>query len=478
MIFNSAVFAQFFFVVYVLYLALQRHLKIQNWLLLIASAVFYGAWDWRFLFLIFFTITVDFTVAKALDRTASPTWRRWLLGLAVGVNMGVLGFFKYFDFFVQSFERLLGAFGFLVTGPSLGILLPVGISFYTFQSMSYVIDVYRKRLEPARHWVDYAAYVSYFPQLVAGPIERATHLLPQILKPRVIRSDDLYEGSYLILWGLYKKMFVADNLARLVDPVFAAQGDYNGIVVLLALYAFAFQIYCDFSGYSDIARGLGKCMGFDIMNNFNLPYFATNPRDFWRRWHISLSTWLRDYLYIPLGGNAKGPWRTYRNLMITMLLGGLWHGAQWTFVFWGAYHAVLLVGYRMMEPFWSRRSSAGPGTGARWLHVVKIVFFFHLVCLGWVFFRAQSMHQAVRMLGALGTQFHAVPGLGIGGMALSLIALTLFLGWAQGLQYVRRDPFAILKLRAPIQGIAYLYMFYAILLYGVLSNEEFIYFQF
>ena len=304
MLFNTLQFAIFFIIVYSLYLLFNH--KWQNWMLLVASYIFYGAWDWRFLSLIFISTILDYICGLQIYKSRYLKRKRLFLFFSVFGNLAILGFFKYFNFFATNLQELLKIFGFSIHPHFLHIILPIGISFYTFQTMSYTIDIYRGRMAPTKKFFDLALFVAFFPQLVAGPIERAKHLLPQILVPRKLSLDKFYEGCYLIFWGLFQKVFIADNLAKIVDPVFAGNSPYNGIQVILALYAFAFQILCDFSGYSNIARGLGKCMGFDIMVNFNLPYFSTNPREFWRRWHISLSTWLRDYLYISLGGNRRG----------------------------------------------------------------------------------------------------------------------------------------------------------------------------
>src|SRR3989338_4479606 len=312
MLFNSLELAIFFIIVYGLYLFMGH--RWQNRTLLVASCVFYGMWDWRFLGLLFVTVLIDYLVGLKIQATEDLKKRKFFLAISVFSNLLILGFFKYFNFFAQNLHGFLANLGVAVPLEPLRIVLPVGISFYVFQSLSYTIDVYRKKLEPAKNFLDFSLFVTYFPQLVAGPIERATHLLPQVLSPRKVTLDGFYEGCYLIFWGLFQKVFVADNLAAIVNPVFAAPPPYNGAKVLLTLYAFAFQIYCDFAGYSNMARGLGKCMGFDIMVNFNIPYFAANPREFWQRWHISLSQWLRDYLYVPLGGNRKGKFRTYLNM--------------------------------------------------------------------------------------------------------------------------------------------------------------------
>ncbi|MFC1453529.1 MBOAT family O-acyltransferase, partial [Verrucomicrobiota bacterium] len=357
MLFNTVQFFVFFAVVLALYAALGH--RWQNRLLLAASYVFYGSWDWRFLCLIFASTVLDYFCGIAIHGSRGGLKRKLFLAFSVAGNLSLLGVFKYFDFFAYNLQRLLTLCGLDIDMPYLRVVLPVGISFYTFQTMSYTIDIYRGRLEPTRRFPDFALFVAFFPQLVAGPIERASRLLPQILNARKLTAARFYEGGYLILWGLFKKVFVADNLATIVDPVFALDGSPGGGQVLVALYAFAFQIYCDFSGYSDIARGVGKCLGFDIMLNFRLPYFARNPRDFWQRWHISLSSWLRDYLYIPLGGNRRGSARTYANLAIVMLLGGLWHGAAGTFILWGGYHGFLLIAHRWLSQRFPEAASSG-----------------------------------------------------------------------------------------------------------------------
>lgn len=477
MVFNSLTFFIFFAVFYLLYLSLQSRLKLQNLLLLIGSSIFYAWWDWRFLFLIYFTTIIDFFISQALCSGDYPKRRKLFLSLSIASNLSMLGFFKYFNFFKESFENFLGFFGVHAGYPILHIVLPIGISFYTFKSMSYVIDIYRRQIKPAEHLLDYATYVTFFPQLLAGPIERAGRLLPRILNPRHIKLEQFYEGGYLIFWGLFKKMFVADNLATIVDAVFSASPPYNGAQVLVGVYAFAFQIYCDFSGYTDIARGLGKMMGFDIMLNFNLPYFASNPRDFWRRWHISLSTWLRDYLYIPLGGNRSGKVLTYRNLIITMLLGGLWHGANWTFVFWGAYHGLLLCAYNLLKPFLDELPKIKNNLFKNLLSGIKIIFFFHLVCLGWLFFRAESFAQIVQMLNSFIQHFHIMDNI-IGSMSANLCFYILILVIVQWFQYRKNDLMLIFRLSKPAKVIFYLVCFYSLMLYGVTGAKEFIYFQF
>ena len=466
MLFNSWVFALFFAAVYPLYLVFD-HRK-QNLLLLAASYFFYGWWDWRFLSLLWLSTGVDYWCALEIDKSAEKGRRKFFLLLSIGTNLGVLGFFKYFNFFSANLQAVLGGLGLEFSPLALNIILPVGVSFYTFQTMSYVLDVYRRDLKPAKRLLDFALYISFFPQLVAGPIERATHLLPQVLGERRVTKEGVREGASLILWGLFQKVFVADSLARIVEPLFRTGPPYEGASVLLALYAFAFQIYCDFAGYSNIARGLGKCMGFDIMVNFNLPYFSTNPSEFWQRWHISLSTWLRDYLYIPLGGNRKGTVLTFRNLALTMFLGGLWHGAAWTFVLWGIYHGILLIAYRLAQPFTEKLSLP---------RFVRALFFFHLVCLGWLLFRAESLTQVFQMLEGL--VFHFNPE------TLSwqsdLAALAFFTGILlvlEGAQYARKNLNLILTWR-PLPRLAfYILLVHLMAVFSAPETKQFIYFQF
>ncbi len=477
MLFNSLTFAIFFLIVYALYLVLDH--RRQNRMLLVASCVFYGAWDWRFLFLMFVTITNDFLCGRVIGRSTDDRRRRRFVALGICVNLGILGFFKYYNFFAENLVVLLQRLGISGHLPVLQIILPVGISFYTFQSMSYLVDVYRREIKPVGGYLDYALFVSFFPQLVAGPIMRAKTLLPQVLAPRRVSREKVGDGCYLILLGLFQKVFVADNLARIVDTAFSASAPYNGFLVLSAIYFFAFQIFCDFAGYSNIARGLGKCLGFDIMINFNVPYFATNPREFWRRWHISLSTWLRDYLYIPLGGNKKGGARTYRNLAVTMLLGGLWHGAQWTFVVWGAYQGLLLIVHRLFSPLLARV----PSLRNRWVggfwYGLRAVFFFHLICLGWLVFRAESMAQVSQMLKAVLFNFFLPPGFSLLELPLRLALYAGVLLVLQFLEFRSRSPEeALSKLPCWLRVVVCLVLFYAIVIFGVADAKYFIYFQF
>lgn len=476
MLFNSYQFAVFFLIVYSLY-RISNH-RWQNRLLLAASYFFYGSWDWRFLSLIWISTILDYFCGIRIHESIDPKRRKLFLILSVTGNLTILGFFKYFNFFAENLQSLAGVFGFEFDANFIHIVLPVGISFYTFQTMSYTIDIYYKKMKPTYNFLDLSLFIAFFPQLVAGPIERAKSLLPQILAPRKVDLTYFYEGCYLIFWGLFLKVFVADNLAAVVDPVFASEPPYNGVVVLLSLYAFAFQIFCDFAGYSNIARGIGRVMGFDIMVNFNLPYFATNPSDFWKRWHISLSSWLRDYLYIPLGGNKKGKLNTYRNLSLTMLLGGLWHGASWTFVLWGAYQGFLLIVHRLMAPFFALFPVSDSALLKRLWLVLRIVFFFQLVCIGWLIFRAQSITQIRDMLHDLFMNFRIEHGVGIGQYALRMIIFMSLLVLVQFYQYWKKDLMAVYKSNIVVRSLFYYICFILMVLYGVTGGKEFIYFQF
>jgi D-alanyl-lipoteichoic acid acyltransferase DltB (MBOAT superfamily) len=422
--FDTPIYVLFLTLVVMVYWRLRW--RQQNILLLVASYIFYGWWDVRFLGLIAASTVVDFYCAKTIAGSDAPRRRRVLLAVSLVINLGFLAVFKYFNFFMDSFAATLQALGFHQTPVAvLRILLPPGISFYTFQEVAYIVDVYNRKLEPAESLVDYALFISLFPHLIAGPIQRPSHLLPQVQAPRRFDDERFFSGLMLILSGLFRKAVIADNCALLADAAFSGRmGPPNLAVVAIGTYAFAWQIYGDFSGYSDIARGSAQLLGFHFMVNFRQPYLATSLQDFWRRWHISLSTWLRDYLYIPLGGNRDGERRTYRNLMLTMLLGGLWHGANWTFVVWGGIHGAGLsieraVGWlfraeeEVAPPLWSPRV---------WLSRVVI---FHLVCLAWIFFRAPSLQEAALFLRGL-TSWVWVPEYGIALRFLVLFSAPLF----------------------------------------------------
>ena len=456
MLFNSPEFILFFAAVFSLYALTMQHIRLQNAILLVASYFFYGWWDPRFLVLIAISTATDYLIGLAaggsrLTRTDILKSVGFLSGLlvilgvigtknldfitllvigfgvlvgaalytiqklpddrqkkaylvcSVVVNLSILGFFKYFNFFTESFTNAVSLFGWEPGFVTLNIILPVGISFYTFQTLSYTIDAYRGKLQPTRKFLELATFIAFFPQLVAGPIERASNLLPQFYKKRELNFDRALSGGSLFLWGLYKKLVIADNLAPIVDRAFSNPSEATSGELLVGALAFAFQIYGDFSGYSDMARGIARILGFDLMLNFNLPYFSRTPSEFWQRWHISLSSWLRDYLYIPLGGNRHGSFYTYRNLMLTMLLGGLWHGAAWTFIVWGLLHGGILVIYRILaidEKLTQINLYSIQGFA---IHIFAALVMQSFVLIAWVFFRAQSFTEAHGVLSGIFT---------------------------------------------------------------------------
>jgi len=487
MLFNSGVFLQFFGAFVLLYWLSRNSLTLRNLLILAASYLFYGwwapenipastanvllaaLWHCRFLALLIATSLLDFSIALGLDRLSTPRPRKWLLTASIAANLGVLGFFKYHDFFAQSFSELFASLGIPVQLATLNLILPVGISFYTFQSMSYTIDVYRRELPATHNLVNFLAYVSFFPQLVAGPIERAKHLLPQFTQTRVITLAMLEEGIWLMLWGMFKKVVLADNFAPLAEMVFD-NSSFTASTVILGTLAFGLQIYCDFSGYSDIARGAARVLGFDIMWNFNIPYSATSLREFWQRWHISLSTWLRDYLYIPLGGNRLGATRTYLNLLVTMLLGGLWHGAAWNFVLWGLWHGAGLALTR--SPLFNFKFSI---LNSQYRHVLAWFATMIFVFYGWLLFRAKSFAQIADMTRAL-ADFSAP--IWIGSFALNLVVFAVPLVLMELWQVKSRNRLAALSLsiwaKTTLQGA----LLTAIVLFWQKKGAAFIYFQF
>jgi len=476
MIFTSYQFAGFFVIVYGFYLLLNH--RGQNLLLLIASYVFYGAWDYRFLALILLSTCVDYFCGLHIDSSNNATKKRAFLLLSIGTNLSILGFFKYFDFFATGLTELFSFLGINLSYEPLSIVLPVGISFYTFQTMSYSIDVYRGDLKPTRRFFDYALFVAFFPQLVAGPIERARHLLPQLTTPRTLGREQFYEGSYLIFWGIFQKVFVADNLAGLVDPVFHADADPTGGEVLIALYAFAFQIYCDFAGYSNIARGLAKVMGIELSVNFNLPYFATNPEDFWRRWHITLSNWIRDYVFLPayIGLRNLGRSGMLISIFVTYTLIGLWHGAAITFVAWGVYHAVAFSAYQLAKPYTSAFFASRGERFRRLSWPINVFLYFHVTVLSLLIFRSTSLDQALLLSQRMVSDFH-----------LSMIdvvtikRLLFFTGLITVVQFFQcryNDLMFILRQPAAIRALFYVVCFYSLIFYGHSDGKAFIYFQF
>jgi len=470
MLFNSYIFLFFFVFVYLLYTGLRQ--RGQNTLLLLASYVFYAAWDWRFCSLLLLSTMIDYVVARQIHQTNKVGVRKlWLLSSLIG-NLGVLFGFKYFGFFYDSLIEFVAWFGLNIDSMTTKIILPVGISFYTFQTLSYTIDVYRGETKPARNILDFALYIAFFPQLVAGPIERSSQLLPQIEGQRQITYTKFREGAWLILFGYYKKVVLADNVAPFVNVVFGEPAAAHGLGIPIAILAFAVQIYGDFSGYTDIARGISRLMGFDLMENFRMPYFALSPKQFWQRWHISLSTWLRDYLYLPLGGNRLGHNRTYINLMITMILGGLWHGAAWNFFLWGLYQGILLVTYRVLrlEEFIARMMKQ------RVVFAIAVawVIFMLLVGFGWCLFRVESMSDLVVLMSNVFTGpflTGKTAMLTIASYGLPVLLIDIYQERKKSLMAVKQLPMAI-------RYSFYLLLFALIIISGVGGGGEFIYFQF
>ena len=476
MLFNSLEFAVFLPVVFLLYwFVFGKNLKLQNLFVVVASYVFYGWWDRRFLFLIAFTSLCSYVSGLLIDRfREEPGKAKTVNVLNIVVNLLILGVFKYYDFFVTSFADVF--LGGRTEGLLLHVILPVGISFYTFQALSYSIDVYRGEIGPTKDVIQFFAYVSFFPQLVAGPIERATNLLPQFAKPRTFAYETGVDGMRQILWGLFKKMVIADNCAVYVDQVFSTYQSQAGSTLFLAAILFAFQIYGDFSGYSDIAIGTSKLFGIKLMRNFNVPYFSRDIAEFWRRWHISLTTWFRDYVYIPMGGSRCSKAKIVWNTFVIFLLSGFWHGANWTFLVWGAYHALLFLPLILMGKNRRYRDTVAEG---RWFPSLKeigqLFMTFVLVVFGWIIFRSESMEQAwVICKRVLSPSILSIPEMsGITGFSIA-ICIMLVVEWIQ------RDKPHPLDLRIPwwpVRAVAYFSIFFLILSLGG-HSENFIYFQF
>lgn len=476
MLFNSIAYLVFLPTIFILFWSLKNHLKFQNILLLLASYVFYAWWDYRFLGLIIASTLVDYFVGLVLARTLVKHKRKLLLCVSLVFNLGLLCVFKYYNFFIESFIDASQTIGFSVNISSLNIILPVGISFYTFQTLSYTIDVYRKNMEPTQNLLKFSTYVAFFPQLVAGPIERAKHLLPQFSIPKIFESKVAISGLHLILWGLFKKIVIADNCATYVNTIFSNYESLNTLSLVLGAFYFAFQIYGDFSGYTDIAIGTARLLGFDLKRNFNYPYFSRDIAEFWRRWHISLSTWFRDYLYIPLGGSRVSKALQFRNVMIVFLVSGFWHGANWTFIIWGLIHALLFVPLLFFNKnrvhldqvaIQSQLPSFKEG--------IQILITLVLVTLAWVFFRADSIAQAFSYLKRLslnlelGIQYLTIERYSVELLLLIFIFLCLE-WWHRKYEHPFIGKYKWLKI---------MFVIVMLLTLGVYSNhQDFIYFQF
>ena len=472
MLFNSLSFAIFLPIVFAIYWGLKKNLRGQNILLLLSSYLFYGWWDARFLTLIIASTVVDFVLGRSLASTGSASKRKWLLAASMIFNLGLLGVFKYYNFFIENFALLTQSVGFHTSPTLLSITLPVGISFYTFQTMSYTIDIYRKQLEPTRDFIAFAAFVGYFPQLVAGPIERASNLLPQITKPRNFSYQKAVNGLRQALWGFFKKVVIADAVAPLVDQTFADPNLYNSGALVAGAFLFSIQIYCDFSGYSDIAIGISKLFGIDLMQNFRTPYFSRDIAEFWRRWHISLSTWFRDYLYIPLGGSRGSTALKVRNTFAIFIVSGFWHGANWTFIIWGLINALLFLPLLLAK----RNRSNLDHPSLKDLHRIALTFI--ITTIAWIFFRADSFSHAIDYFGGIrlnttGDSLNIKPSL------LAYISLLILGDWLGrkhhfALNFLREGPFASFSI---LRIGTYLLLAYLVLLY-LGGQQNFIYFQF
>jgi D-alanyl-lipoteichoic acid acyltransferase DltB (MBOAT superfamily) len=493
MLFNSIEFIIFLPIVFVLYwFVCQRNLRLQNFLIVVASYVFYGWWDWRFLLLIAFTSLCSWgsgLLMQQFDNKEIVPHHKYLLNNAkfvlisnILLNLGILALFKYYNFFITNFVSAFASIGLYLQPTTLKIILPVGISFYTFQALSYSIDVYRKKIMPTKDIVSFFAFVSFFPQLVAGPIERATNLLPQFYTSRTFDYAKAVDGMRQILWGLFKKTVIADNCATAVDIIFSHSADYSGSTLFLGAIFFTFQIYGDFSGYSDIAIGTARLFGFNLMRNFAFPYFSRDIAEFWRRWHISLTTWFRDYVYIPLGGSRGTKWRVIRNTFIIFLVSGLWHGANWTFIVWGVYHAVIFLPLILLGTNRKHTNSIANGKILPDMkELIQMGFTFLLVIIGWIFFRAENIAHAWSYISEMfSSSLYTIPHLLIKKTTLIFILLLVIMEWCNrnkefGFQ-IKPDTNTLFKYKCFRWSVYIILIFCIVAFRG--NQAEFIYFQF
>lgn len=479
MLFNSLDFAVFLPIVFVLYwFVTAKNLKYQNLLLVVASYVFYGWWDWRFLSLIVFSSILDYVIGFRLLHEENEQKRKALLWLSISVNIGFLGFFKYYNFFVESFIEAFSLLGTKVSANTLHIILPVGISFYTFQTLSYSIDVYKKKLQPTQDIISFLAYVSFFPQLVAGPIERATNLLPQFYKKRQFHYSQAVDGCKQILWGLFKKIVIADNCAQFANSIFNDYSNHSGSTLVMGALFFTFQIYGDFSGYSDIAIGTSRLFGFNLKQNFAFPYFSRDMAEFWRRWHISLSTWFRDYLYIPLGGSHGGTWIKVRNTFIIFLVSGFWHGANWTFIVWGFLNALYFLPLLLTK---SNRNNLN--VVAENANIPSVKEFFQMLLtfsfsvFAWIFFRAENVTQAFLYIeGIFKPSLVSLPTVRPTNIIL-LVVFFILMEWIGRRNQYAIEQFLISKPRVIKWGF-YMLLISLLFVFRAEDQQEFIYFQF
>jgi alginate O-acetyltransferase complex protein AlgI len=480
MLFNSIEFAVFLPVVFLLYwFVFKKNLKLQNIFIILISYVFYGWWDWRFLSLIIISSSVDFFIGNQLAAVSKQKTRKILLLLSVFVNIGFLGFFKYFNFFAENFAQ---AFSLLGKNPDvnrLNIILPVGISFYTFQTLSYTIDVYKRKLNPTKDIFAFFAFVSFFPQLVAGPIERAKNLLPQFYKKRTFDYSNASDGMRQILWGLFKKIVIADNCAIYANDIFSNYSDYSGTTLILGAFFFAMQIYGDFSGYSDIAIGTARLFSFNLMKNFAFPYFSRDIAEFWRRWHISLSTWFRDYVYIPLGGSRGGNLMKIRNTFIIFLVSGFWHGANWTFIVWGAINAFYFLPLMLLKKNRINTNNVAEGKlFPNFKELLQIGVTFFITLIAWVFFRAENLPHALNYLSHMFLNFSVNPGQFILYVKNSFSLVILLFIIVEWLNREKDHALKIGYLNPSFRYFSYFTVFFLIFFFGNFSQQTFIYFQF
>ena len=484
MLFNSLNFAVFLPIVFFLYwFVANKNLKTQNVLLLLSSYFFYACWDWRFLFLLFFSTFLDYFTGIKMSESNTKKGKQFWFWLSIIINLGFLGVFKYYDFFALSFAEAISNFGLQVNPATLNVILPVGISFYTFHGLSYVIDIYYERIKPEKNFIEYGVFVSFFPLLVAGPIERATHLLPQIKSKREFDYSRVVDGMRQILWGLFKKIVIADSCANFANEIFQNQTDYSGSTLILGALFFSFQIYGDFSGYSDIALGTARLFGIDLLRNFAFPYFSRDIAEFWRRWHISLSSWFKDYLYIPLGGNKGGTWIKVRNTFIIFIVSGFWHGANWTFIIWGLLNAFYILPLIIFKKNRNNIDIVAQGKNLPNLkEIFSIGMTFSLTVFAWIFFRSESVTLAFEYIAEIFSKSTlSIPyfsGIGTSIPVVIFIILFFTIEWIG-----RENEFAIQKIGLQWKRIVR-WSFYSFLVISIYyfsfnsSNQQFIYFQF
>jgi alginate O-acetyltransferase complex protein AlgI len=482
MLFNSLSFGIFFVLIFILYwFVTNKNLKAQNILLLVSSYFFYACWDWRFLFLLIFSTLLDYFTGLKMQDAKTPISKKTWFCISVVINLGFLAFFKYYNFFVSSFAEGLANLGIQANPWTLKIILPIGISFYTFHGLSYVIDIYKDRIKAERNFVQYSVFVSFFPLLVAGPIERATHLLPQIKVKRTFNYDNAIDGLKQILWGLFKKVVIADNCATFANQIFENPGAHTGSTLVLGALFFTFQIYGDFSGYSDIALGTARLLGIDLLRNFAFPYFSRDIAEFWRRWHISLSSWFKDYLYIPLGGSRGNMWSKIRNTFIIFLVSGFWHGANWTFILWGALNALFIMPSIIFKTHRNNLEIVAKGrTFPKLRDLISMIITFSLTAFAWIFFRAETVTKAfIYIRNIFKKSLFTVPYFDGRPYALVIIILTIFFLIIEWMG--REQQYAIAKIfehKKSFIRISFYYLLIILIFVFAGSNQQFIYFQF